>query len=576
MGKVDEFAERPAKLQRLNNLRRSIPNCSKASLHGILKDIEKHGVAELNNPKQMTEAAKPHLAQFFTYGSLLVSHEFFKTDGTSIQLQVVNFQSLLHASFKLGGSFFQCMAAGLTAQPSSPNMMWNLILYSDECLPANALGKAAKKIWVVYGTFKEIGRHAISQTQHWLPLFICRSSIVATLEGHMGQVMRVIMEMIFVSIETPPEIGLVLHGPAGQKFRVHYQLGFFVQDGASQKITFGLKGDAGSNYCLKCCNQIVFLTEQDDDPDNAVIRAISKKDLVLATDNDALNSFDRLAARRSSCSPAEFQDWQQATGWNFSTQGILSSAALRPWLKPISQFHHDYMHGMCSNGCLNIGIYLVLEHLNTMGLQSWKNMGTYCSLWTLPAAFKKVCNLPSLFATAKVDSYRKAFKVKIPASEILCVYPIVQHYVQKMEKQGAGGPETTAFLKLCEMMDLLLATQHGVVSGQQLDKCAEETLHFFKVAKWGQFCIRKFHWNLHYGDSLECHNMLLPAWTMERKHKEVTAMATRIQNSGAESHGRLYTKEVHFGRPLQHFRHVFLPRLCVGFVFRLEVGTKCS
>jgi hypothetical protein len=35
---------------------------------------------------------------------------------------------------------------------------------------------------------------------------------------------------------------------------------------------------------------------------------------------------------------------------------------------------------------------------------------------------------------------------------------------------------------------------------------------------------------LHYGDSLECHNMLLPAWTMERKHKEVTAMATRIQN----------------------------------------------
>ena len=92
----------------------------------------------------------------------------------------------------------------------------------------------------------------------------------------MGQVMKAIMEMIFLSMETPPNIGLELQGPAGQRFRVHYQLGFFVQDGASQKITFGLKGDAGSNYCLKCCNQIVFLTEEDGDPDHAVLRAIKK------------------------------------------------------------------------------------------------------------------------------------------------------------------------------------------------------------------------------------------------------------------------------------------------------------
>ena len=60
----------------------------------------------------MTEAAKQHLAQFFTYGSLLVSHEFFKTDGTSIQLQVVNFQSLLHASFKLGAASFNAWLQG--------------------------------------------------------------------------------------------------------------------------------------------------------------------------------------------------------------------------------------------------------------------------------------------------------------------------------------------------------------------------------------------------------------------------------------------------------------------------------
>lgn len=45
--------------------------------------------------------------------------------------------------------------------------------------------------------------------------------------------------------------------------------------------------------------------------------------------------------------------------------------------------------------------------------------------------------------------------------------------------------------------------------------------------------------------------------------------------SGAESHGRI-TEEVHFGRPLQHFRHFFLPRLCVSYFFWLEVGAKPS
>ena len=38
-----------------------------------------------------------------------------------------------------------------------------------------------------------------------------------------------------------------------------YRLGIIVQDGASQRITFGLKGDSGSKYCLKCANQIAFM-----------------------------------------------------------------------------------------------------------------------------------------------------------------------------------------------------------------------------------------------------------------------------------------------------------------------------
>ena len=63
-----------------------------------------------------------------------------------------------------------------------------------------------------------------------------------------------------------------------------------------------------------------------------------------------------------------------------------------------------------------------------------------------------------------------------------------------------------------------------------LDTAAENVLASFKLAKWGNFCIKKFHWMLHYGDELEAHEMLLPCWTMERKHKDITLLATRVQN----------------------------------------------
>lgn len=218
--------DRPAKLQKLNDLRRAIPQCSKVALEGILKEIAAHGVPELGNRKQMKEAAESHLKQFCTYGPLLYKQPLVLANGGTVELQMVNFHSLLDASCRMGGSFFQWLCTAMETTPSSPEQQWNLVLYSDECLPANALGRAAKKVWVVYCSFKELGRQALSHTHHWLPLCIVRSSIVTTLEGHMSQVMRVILEDIFTSSKASPSaIGLLLHGPDDLPLRIYFRLG---------------------------------------------------------------------------------------------------------------------------------------------------------------------------------------------------------------------------------------------------------------------------------------------------------------------------------------------------------------
>ena len=118
---------------------------------------------------------------------------------------------------------------------------------------------------------------------------------------------------------------------------------------------------------------------------------------------------------------AKFEIWEQCTGWSYSAFGILSSQLLRPWLKPCAQYVHDYMHGMCSNGCLNIAMFLALEHLAAEGFPAWTSMETYLALWHFPAALQKMGHLASLFTAGKVDSFRKASKVKITASLVLCI-----------------------------------------------------------------------------------------------------------------------------------------------------------
>ena len=199
-------------------------------------------------------------------------------------------------------------------------------------------------------------------------------------------------------------------------------------------------------------------------------------------------------------------------------------------MRPITQFMHDYMHGMASSGCLNVAIFLVLEAIQAAGLKPWVSLQSYMSCWVLPVSLKRSCNMSAVFSEKRVKSHREAERLKVPASEVLCLFPILQYIAQTVAKQVPCQNAVRAFLACCHFMELLLGTHHNKVTGHMLDCQAEKILTAFKEAEWGDACIKKFHWLLHYGDSLEVHKQLVPCWAMERKHKQVTSVATSIAN----------------------------------------------
>jgi hypothetical protein len=244
------------RLKRLDELRRSVPYCTKAALEGILEDVAEKGLPEVRTSKHMRLATDEALAECNQYGDLLLTSHVTLADGTTEPIKVINLLSFICKAYHSGGQFYTALNEAFQKFGfTSMDHKFSLVVYSDECFPGNPLSaKAEKKLWVVHATWKELGFLHLSNQHLWFPLFVARSSFVSKVSGHMSQILNKILLSIFNGQQQalPDTVGVLLHGPDNLAVRLHFDLAIFCQDGASQKYTFGIKEDAGTRFCLKC------------------------------------------------------------------------------------------------------------------------------------------------------------------------------------------------------------------------------------------------------------------------------------------------------------------------------------
>ena len=129
----------------------------------------------------------------------------------------------------------------------------------------------------------------------------------------MSQVLRLILEGLFG--QKQPELGIQLTSPDGTSMRLHFRLGMVLQDGAAHKFVWGNRQDSGCKPCMLCNN--IFQLKDESQEDNVLMQFLRKRDLCLSTDEEVLDAWTRLGARRV---PAkQFEDWQKAVGMTSST-----------------------------------------------------------------------------------------------------------------------------------------------------------------------------------------------------------------------------------------------------------------
>lgn len=116
--------------------------------------------------------------------------------------------------------------------------------------------------------------------------------------------------------------------------------------------------------------------------ENDVVDFIKLDDVALTTDQELLQSWQRMKDRKETCSKAEWARWQQAAGINFSAESFLLSQALleRKVLAPCTQYCHDFMHGMTSKGVLSFVSFWVLQALSEAGMAIWTTLRGYLEM----------------------------------------------------------------------------------------------------------------------------------------------------------------------------------------------------
>lgn len=521
--------ERASKQRKLNEFREGLPHCSQSALSAILQKVKTQGVPELVSQDDIKEAGQQLLESLDWYGPLWQVSDAYTHNGAAIKIAHINALSLIAGLYNAGGCFTKALDMVHSKSPSSRDKPWRMILYSDEVHPGHQLSSGSRKVWAIYLGFLEYGQE-LHQEELWLPLLICRSSIVGQLASSIGQCFKLVLEAMFSNPMASPLTGVRLKHPNGKHLVLHWTVSMFLQDGSAHKFTFSNKQDAGSRVCMMCKNLFLakgfFIDADGDEQAQPTLANFTRiQDLDLAADNELVQSWQRMKERSGTVSKSDWKTWCQVSGIDYTPHALLLSAKLNSLglLKPATQYCHDFMHCLCSKGCLSFVTFWVLEAICFNGMSNlWETLQSYLQLWTPPASFKAV-KPHLLFLPKNVEGHKASKYIKCSASEMLSLHRPLAYFIHSCcLSHGFLENECRCFLAWSDLLDFLASIPFlQEANPQHLAALVEKALHLVKICGWGDRMRPKMHWPLHWPSQLQHFKALPACWCLERKHKAI-------------------------------------------------------
>jgi hypothetical protein len=469
------------------------------------------------------------------FGTIAQHLELVGHAGERLRMLVANPLALLYSAIKHSEPFAGYLKEKLSCNISSVDEPWRLVLYSDEVVPGNQLShENRRKVWVIYFSFLEFGPPSLSREDLWFCIASVRSSFVNTVSGGMGQVFKAVVRMFFGGdVHDMSTGGIALSNPDGSMFRLFANLAMFLQDGGAHKAVWHCKGDAGTKLCMLCRNlysEASGLVDEDGS-DMLTCSLLHENELDFANDEDIRGSVRRLAEKRHTASAEDFKRWSQAIGFRHEPHGMLLDPTLDVVVKPASQFTHDWMHAVFVHGVFNTVSYILMEACIRDGIKVYELLHEYVGTFVWPARVGSA-TLKDMFSKKRSTASRKAKHFKCTASEGLSVYPVMcLFFLSVVSRAGRCTNEVAAFVKMCGVIDVMVAIPMGVVTANMLRAEVASFLDQCVAAGWRTLMHPKFHWLVHMPFHFERFGFLPTCWVHERKHRMVKRYASDVYNT---------------------------------------------
>ena len=336
-----------------------------------------------------------------------------------------------------------------------------------------------------------------------------------------------VLESIFCCPIQDPRLGIKLKASSGDT-NLCFHLAMVLADGAAAKQVWSSKGDSGTKFCLLCANVHGQVAKHaDEEPHEFHCATTQYSQLRLVTDQDLLDSCQRLHTRSSSCTKTTFAQWQQATGLTYSKHALMLNQPLldKGVIRPATQFCHDWMRGVLQ-GTAPCVLHHLFTSLATEGFDCLPSLKNTSNVGKTP----KANYFHQLFEKKNMEKSKNARKFTCTAAECLGIFPIVRHCMCTIiQPQGLCVAAVNAFLAMSEVIDQCHGgVQWKATARQSLLSAVEKANASFLAAWPEETMIKKWHWHLHLPDALSRFSTLPSCFTAERKHKSISALATKL------------------------------------------------
>jgi len=424
---------------------------------------------------------------------------------------------------------------------------WSCIVTFDEVVPGNKLKlNNQRKAMTLCFSFLELGRRCLQIPCVWLLPVFCRASLYNKVEGGWSYFLCIYLERQFLSANGLQTAGIPLK-LKGQWFLLKAKLVHLLSDGDGLRISLNWKG-AGSlrpcwchwNVTKRASNIVDHSTELVDIASTEHGRFQKQTDAMV---EESVLVVEAAAARYAAggMTKTMYETICTSRGLTYNRRGLLWNQRVR---RMVTQdvVTVDWVHTTLCDGAFGCDCYLFLNSSEEKVQLGFEGVRVFLlDGW----AFPKQRRAQTEVLTRVFNNFRHVYaethdKLKASASELLCVYGLMRHWVLiEFQNDDRMAQEVASFNACCQVVDVLLLTKRGHLTlaegARRLRAATTRFLDLHKACYGSENLKPKHHWLYDIAEQWENqhhdHECVPDAFLVEKEHLVAKPIADRVRNT---------------------------------------------